>query len=291
MMGQVWLPALSPAIESNRGSTVVASSSSEFRPFTPAEPQRAFDIIVRQMRDRLKSGELRPGDRLPGERELVEHFQVSRNTIREAVRMMEVTGLIEVKRGATGGMFIADGDPAMVTRSISDMMSLTTFSLNDLLEVRLWIGSTTARVACERATEEDLDVLEANVDQAQSYGEAGEWERRSEVNHEFQNLLAAACHNPLLLMVQHSITDVVSEIVAAAGPIQDDWLLESKRKLVSYIRARDPDGAAQQMESHLKMVSAVWMQVLSEPSPAEPSPAPPAPRAARKRTRQLEETT
>ena len=71
--------------EMAENTIMTAPARREFRPFTPAEPQRAFDIIATQLRDRLKSGELRPGDRLPAERELGEHFQVSRNTLREAI--------------------------------------------------------------------------------------------------------------------------------------------------------------------------------------------------------------
>jgi DNA-binding FadR family transcriptional regulator len=243
---------------------MTAPARKEFRPFTPAEPQRAFDIIASQLRDRLKTGELRPGDRLPAERELGEHFQVSRNTLREAVRMLEVTGLVEVRRGVAGGVFVADANHAMFTRAISDLMTLSPIDLSDLLEVRLWLGGTIARVACERGTEADFDVLTENINEAQRLGEAGDWEARSEVNHEFLNLLAMACHNPILLMVQRSITDVVREFVATVGPTRDTRLLPSKRKLVKALRQRDPDAAAVQMDAHINLVNGLWAKALEK---------------------------
>jgi DNA-binding FadR family transcriptional regulator len=241
-----------------------APERKEFRRFSPAEPQRAFDIIVSQLRDRLRSGELRPGDRLPPERELGEHFQVSRNTLREAVRMLEVAGLVEVRRGVSGGVFVADANPAAFTRAMSDMMSLSTFTLSDLFEVRLWLGSTIARVACERGTDEDFDLLAANIAEAQKLGEDDDWVRRSEVNHEFLNLLAAACHNPILLMVQRSITDVIREFVSTIGPTRDERVLPSKRKLVKLLRQRNPDAAAVQLEAHIKLVNSLWSKALTE---------------------------
>ncbi|HEY3880815.1 MAG TPA: FadR/GntR family transcriptional regulator [Trebonia sp.] len=243
---------------------MTAPARKEFRPFTPAEPQRAFDIIASQLRDRLKTGELRPGDRLPAERELGEHFQVSRNTLREAVRMLEVTGLVEVRRGVAGGVFVADANHAMFTRAISDLMTLSPIDLSDLLEVRLWLGGTIARVACERGTEADFDVLTENINEAQRLGEAGDWEARSEVNHEFLNLLAMACHNPILLMVQRSITDVVREFVATVGPTRDTRLLPSKRKLVKALRQRDPDAAMVQMDAHINLVNGLWAKALEK---------------------------
>jgi DNA-binding FadR family transcriptional regulator len=243
---------------------MTAPARKEFRPFTPAEPQRAFDIIASQLRERLKTGELRPGDRLPAERELGEHFQVSRNTLREAVRMLEVTGLVEVRRGVAGGVFVADANHAMFTRAISDLMTLSPIDLSDLLEVRLWLGGTIARVACERGTEADFDVLTENINEAQRLGEAGDWEARSEVNHEFLNLLAMACHNPILLMVQRSITDVVREFVATVGPTRDTRLLPSKRKLVKALRQRNPDAAMVQMDAHINLVNGLWAKALEK---------------------------
>jgi GntR family transcriptional repressor for pyruvate dehydrogenase complex len=250
--------------EMAENTIMTAPARREFRPFSPAEPQRAFDIIATHLRDRLKSGELRPGDRLPAERELGEHFQVSRNTLREAVRMLEVTGLVEVRRGTAGGVFVADANPAMFTRAISDLMTLSPIDLSDLLEVRLWLGTTIARVACERGSEADFDLLTANINEAQRLGEAGDWETRSEVNHEFLNLLAVACHNPILLIVQQAITDVIREFVSTVGPTRDTRLLSSKRKLVKALRLRDADAAAAQMEAHINLVNGLWARALAK---------------------------
>jgi GntR family transcriptional repressor for pyruvate dehydrogenase complex len=250
--------------EMAENTIMTAPARREFRPFSPAEPQRAFDIIASQLRDRLKTGELRPGDRLPAERELGEHFQVSRNTLREAVRMLEVTGLVEVRRGTAGGVFVADASPAMFSRAISDLMTLSPIDLSDLLEVRLWLGSTIARVASERGTEADFDLLAENINDAQRLGEAGDWAARSEVNHEFLNLLAVACHNPILLLVQQAITDVIRELVSTVGPTRDTRVLSSKRKLVKVLRQRNADAAAAQMEAHINLVNGLWARALEK---------------------------
>lgn len=236
---------------------MTVSESGGIRPFEPARGRRVFDDIISQLRERLKSGQLRPGDRLPSERELAEHFSVSRNTVREALRMLEIAGLVKIKKGATGGAFIADGDPAVVSRSLADMLTLSSFTLTDLLEVRLWTGAVIARVACERGTEADFDALEANIRQAEAL--ADDWERRAEVNHEFFDLLAAATHNPVMALVQRSITSLIREIVATIGPVPSERLLESKRQLLDRLRERDPDKAVAQMEAHLMMVHELWL--------------------------------
>jgi GntR family transcriptional repressor for pyruvate dehydrogenase complex len=240
------------------GARVSGSEEEDASRFAPVRGRRAFDEIIAQLRVRLRNDELRPGDRLPSERQLAEQFQVSRNTVREALRMLEIAGLVQIRKGATGGGFISRGTADVVAQNLSDMLSLMTFSLTDLTEVRLWLGSIITRAACERATEADLDRLQANVDRAAALTEAKDWERRAAVNHEFHNLLAAATANPLLEMFQRAITEVVREIVSAVGPMRDDVVMESRRRLLAHLRDRDADAAAGEMEGHLKKVNESW---------------------------------
>jgi GntR family transcriptional regulator, transcriptional repressor for pyruvate dehydrogenase complex len=236
--------------------------------FAPVRGRRAFDEIIDQLRSRLRTGDLRPGDRLPSERSLAEQFQVSRNTVREALRMLEISGLIQIRRGATGGGFVSQSEPRVVARGLSDALLLSTFSLSDLTEVRHWLGLVVTRLACERATEEDLQRLEANVEQAEHFTRTEEWERRSVVNHEFLDLLAAATANPVLEIFQHSVTEVIREIVSAIGPIPGEALLESRRRLLAHLRARDAEGAAAEMDRHLEWVHATWLgEVTTDPTP------------------------
>lgn len=227
--------------------------------FAPARGRRAFDDIVLQIRTGLKSGELAPGDRLPSERELSEQFQVSRNTVREALRMLEIAGLVVIRKGATGGTFVAEGNPSIVSQTLSDMLTLTQFSFSDLTEVRLWLGSITARVACDRGTEEDFDRLAANLELAAELTREGRWDERAEANHEFQNLLAAATGNPVLIMVQRSITNLIRDIVFALGATRDPRIFDSKRRLVEALRGRDADRAVEEMETHLRLIHAIWL--------------------------------
>lgn len=226
--------------------------------FSPVPSRRTSDEIIDQLRDRLRNNDLKPGDRLPPERQLAEQFQASRNTVREALRMMEVSGLIEIRKGATGGAFIAQGDAKVVSRSLSDMYTLSVYALSDLTEVRLWLGTLITRLACQRATEEDLSALRANVEQANELTEAGLWEQRAEVNHQFLNLLAAATANPIIAMLQHSITQIVREIVNDVGPLTDRSILDSRQRLMQHLVHHDEDAAVAEMEEHLRQLHRWW---------------------------------
>ncbi|GAA5153620.1 FadR/GntR family transcriptional regulator [Pseudonocardia eucalypti] len=227
--------------------------------FEPVRSQRAFDVIIGQIRAMLRSGELRPGDRLPSERALSEQFQVSRNTVREALRMLEISGLITLRKGATGGAFIAKPDPGVLANGLSDAIQLTAISLSDLTEARLWVESMIVRVACERMTEEHLQALHDNVEQAGKLSAQGDWERKAVVHIEFHNLLAQATGNPILSILMRSLTEVVREIGIAAGPATDDVTLRSRARLLGHLRRRDADQAVAEMEHHLRRLHEMWL--------------------------------
>src|SRR5690606_1055893 len=111
----------------------------------------------------VASGKLKKGDKLPPERELAKQFGVSRLAIREALRSLENAGLISLQRGPKGGAFIQDSSDQKMTEFMQDMLDMGTITLSDLTEARIFILASVARLACERATQEDLAQLEENV--------------------------------------------------------------------------------------------------------------------------------
>ncbi|TDD87979.1 FadR family transcriptional regulator [Actinomadura darangshiensis] len=234
--------------------------------FRPARPRRAFDEIIGQIRALIENGELRPGDRLPSERVLAEQFAVSRNTVREALRMLEISGLVLLKRGATGGAFISRADSSVVTSSLTDALLLTDFSLADVTDATRRIATVVTVAACEVITDEGLAELEANVEEVAKLVKAAEWERKAQVNLEFQRLLARATGNPVLVIIMDSLIGVLREVIQNVGPRQDDFTLRSRRRLLKHLSARDADGAAAEIERYLDRLHALWL----DDSTAEP---------------------
>jgi DNA-binding FadR family transcriptional regulator len=226
--------------------------------FLPAKPRRAFDEIISQIRDLIHRGDLEPGDRLPPERQLADQFGVSRNTVREALRMLEITGMLDLKKGASGGAFIARGDVDAVAKSVSQMLQFTNFSLTDITEARMWIEPTIVRVVCERASGEDLDALTANVDEAERLTQLGDWNGKMLVHLEFNKLLARATQNPLMIIVSDSMHDIVRSVVSAVGPTRSEFMVQARRRLLSHLRARDADAAEGEMRDYLTHLHRIW---------------------------------
>jgi len=228
--------------------------------FRPTKPHRAFDDIVAQIREMVRDGQLRSGDRLPAERALAEQFAVSRNTVREALRMIEIAGLIQLRRGATGGAFIAEGDPGRVASNMSDMIRLGHMSFSDLTEARTWLESIVVRAACERADSEYIARLEANVAEAGQLSEAGDLREKANVHVEFHNILAEATGNPVLVAMMRSLMEVARELVHAVGPTEGDIVIRSRRRFLKHLRAGETEAAVEEMNRYLQRLHKLWVK-------------------------------
>ncbi len=231
---------------------------------SPARASRTFDEVIRQLQDLIRRQKVKIGDRLPSERALAEQFQVSRNMVREALRMLEITGMIELRTGRYGGAFVCTGRPEIVTRSLADMMHLAAFSLADLTEARLWLSTTVVRVVSQRATETDLDRLGANVDAAVAYAAAADWPHVAQVNMQFHDMLAELTGNPVLKIIHDSVMGVIREISLALGPIRSDATVRHRVKILEHLRRRDADAAAAEMAANLASVHDFWLREIGD---------------------------
>jgi DNA-binding FadR family transcriptional regulator len=210
----------------------------------------------------VASGRLRPGDRLPAERDLAAKFNVSRNTLREALRALELSGMLELRKGATGGAFVLPGDSGVIVNGLRDLYHLGTIKPEHLTEARLWLSRIAVRVACERMTDEDLKALEANVAKASKADRApSNFEERASIHREFHILLAAATRNPIVEITMEGVMEVMRQFTKTIGPSDNPYTLPSRRRLLKHLRARDADAAVAEMNKFLERLQANYMDL------------------------------
>ena len=225
--------------------------------FEPIHTRRAFEEICQRIREQLAAGALKPGDKLPPERELAQQLGVGRNALREALRSLEIAGIVRLQKGTKGGAFIQAGDTSRMDEVVRDMLSLGSISVGDLTEARVHIQDLVVRLACERASDDDLDALQANIDRTERMTADGEYLARVECSREFYRLLGRSTHNPLLAMVVESVTEVLMQFVyarVAAGGKPQPRLVEKRRAFLAALRAHDPAEATRLMRVHLESV-------------------------------------
>jgi DNA-binding FadR family transcriptional regulator len=230
------------------------------------QTRRTFEEICERIRARIAAGELRPGDKLPAERELAQQLGVGRNALREALRSLEIAGMLELRKGVKGGAFIRNGDPARMDAVMQDMFSLGSISLAELAEAREHVQDLVMRLACERATEADLQALSLNIDRTEEMTKAGRFLDRVECSREFYRLLGAATHNPVLAMMVQSVTAILMQFVyarVANGGKPTPRLVAARREMLEALRMRDETRAAKLMRGHLQSIH----RMLAEPVP------------------------
>lgn len=230
--------------------------------FAPVEIRRASDEIIDQIRAQVSQGRLRPGDRLPAERELAETFQVSRNTVREALRSLEKNGLLELRKGATGGAFICEQGGNAIISAFADLFALGVFRPEHLAEARTIVGTSAARLACQRASDADMAALSDCVERALAAGKRGDIAARSATNFEFHHLLAQASGNPILVILTEAISEINKSFADQAGPPPNRQILPSRKRLMERLMARDADGAVEEIGKQIRAVERFYARTL-----------------------------
>jgi GntR family transcriptional repressor for pyruvate dehydrogenase complex len=223
--------------------------------FAPVKARRIFEEVVGQIREQIVTGQLKPGDKLPPERDLAEQFDVSRTAVREALRVLEIAGTIQLRKGVRGGAFIAAADPSVIADSLQDMLHLGRITAAQLTESRIWIETMITRIVCETGTEEDFAALEANVDEVERLMQEGRDRERVEANIEFHNVLARATRNPVLILNIAMLMDIMRYFASRVPIGYGEVILQSRRRLLRHMRTRDADAAAAEMESMLHIIS------------------------------------
>jgi GntR family transcriptional repressor for pyruvate dehydrogenase complex len=226
----------------------------------PVRAHRAFEIVSDRIRDKLAKGELRPGDKLPAERELATQLSVSRSAVREALRSLEVNGVVELKKGVKGGAFILGGSPDRMAQAMQDLVSLDTITLKELTEARILLLDGVVRLAVARMNDADLAALEANIARTEQVIDAGNVAERPRCAQQFYHLLAASTRNNALAYLVDAQTSIVQRhLTYRKWNMPKDQLLDSRRRFVAHLRARDAAKAAEELKRHLKLLQdTLW---------------------------------
>jgi GntR family transcriptional repressor for pyruvate dehydrogenase complex len=216
----------------------------------PVQSMRTFESVVRQIREHIARGHLKPGDKLPPERQLAEQLQVGRNAVREALRNLENAGLIVTERGAKGGAFIREADAGRMAQAVDDMVQLGSISVDDLTELRIHLLDAVVRLACERATDADIAALQDLADKTAGTVKDSNDEGRLRYSLEFYRALAAATGNRAFSMVVESISPPVVRLLGAIA-YSPRKLANARQRFMKCFRARDAQGACREMKALL----------------------------------------
>ena len=231
--------------------------------FRPIHTRRAFEEICERIRERLALGVLKPGDKLPPERDLAQQLGVSRNVLREALRSLEMAGVLRLQKGVKGGAFIREGDTSRMNVVMRDMLSLGTISVRELSEARMDVLDLVVRLACTNGRQQDFDALEANIERTELATREGRLLDRVECSRDFYKLLAVATGNKVIAMILDSVTEIHMRFVYAkvmSSGVAMPRLSEKRQQFLAALRARNLSNATRLMRAHLESVQRMLEQ-------------------------------
>ncbi len=216
--------------------------------FQPVRRSRLYEGIVRQIQDLIAAEHLQPSDRLPGERELADALSVSRASVREALRVLDYIGVVEVRPGE--GTFVATNPPTPLDPSVYSLLSERTFLL-DLLEARRIVEEHIVHLAARRATREDLDALETFLVQRERDLGAGKRDLASDLI--FHAMLAESTSNSVLLSLMRHLNEMWLQAREKTGrkPTSPHKALQFHRQILAAVRRRHPASARRVLRRHL----------------------------------------
>jgi GntR family transcriptional regulator, transcriptional repressor for pyruvate dehydrogenase complex len=212
-----------------------------------------------QIEDLIVRGAVRPGDRLPPERELGELLGVSRTVVREAVRLLAAQGLVDVRTGS--GTFVRGVGPDIMKPSLDLLLRASALNAEDIHEVRALLEVRIAELAAQRARAMDIKAMEESISLLKNPAiTAGEY---AEVDVAFHCHLAAATQNPLFFALVRSLNGVMIEVRLRAasmlGDVPRERAIFYHSQILERVKAKDPQGARAAMIEHLNYAQDVML--------------------------------
>lgn len=218
--------------------------------FSPAATQRASEVIYDQIYRKIISGELRPGDRLPSERDLAAMFRRSRPCVREALQSLQQDGFLKITLGSTGGAIVQGISLKSVEDPLRKLVDAGAINLQELIDYRVINDRGCARLAARYHTEEDAALLKQIM--ADYHACVDDCERLRKIDLDFHQALAQASHNSLATLMTNTIAALNTNFFwdsVREKPL--DQIVQINRKgceshqaIVDAVLARDPDAAA-----------------------------------------------
>ncbi len=224
--------------------------------FKSVRPDRISQAIVDQIKEAIFQKRIKTGDKLPSERQMMEQFQTSRVTVREALKTLEHSGILEIKRGIQGGAFVRDPDVKFVNNFLQDMFSMGNIKVFDLTEARMAVEPFSVRIATQRIGGECLGQIKQNIH------ETGECLKNNNpidariLTLEYHRLIAQASKNPVIFFLVDSIMDImennVSTITISTESVEST--LHFHMKIYEAIVNRDAQKAQDWMLKHVQQI-------------------------------------
>ena len=238
---------------------------------TPIQKNRVFEDVAAQIRKQIEEGVWKEGEKIQGEMELARQFQVSRGSVREAIKSLQTLGILEAYSGQ--GTFVAKNALQKIKDSKLSELINDESRYDDILECRYVIETHAAMMAAVNCTEKDIAYLTQTYEQMMAYTEQGEIHKYNECGNQFHTYIVGFLKNELLEAFYETILPRLYEERASFSTrkSEEDILKahNEHKMLIEAFKAHDPERARLIMSHHLgeKITSQSWQKLLAKEAP------------------------
>jgi len=220
--------------------------------FGPVERPSLAELVARKILDMVRSGNLKPGEQLPPERELAQMVQVSRPSVREALRGLQILGVLRMRQG--GGIFVTQLEASDLLAPLQFFITLTPQNVDALYEARVIVDGEVARRATANLTDEAIARLQSMARVQENLVADPIGFRVSDL--EFHHTIIDACHNPFLERMAKSLFVLGMEYrrISAESQTVLARSVRDHRAIVAALEKRDPNAVAEAVARHLESV-------------------------------------
>jgi DNA-binding FadR family transcriptional regulator len=232
--------------------------------FRKAKQSRIFQDVVGQIQGAILDGQIKAGDKLPPERDLGEMLGTSRGTLREALRVLEQKGLIEIRLGVGGGAIVKNPGGKQITESLAMLIRSHKISLRHLAEFREDVEGTVTGMAAECATEDDIRHLKGLLKTAKALWEAGveQWPEFMRVDEKVHMFMARISGNPIYEFILKTIHDnihIYYDRYLPWGPKELNENYDDLCQLVAAVAGKEKKRAVRVARQHVRRFNS-YMQ-------------------------------
>lgn len=220
----------------------------------PVLKPRLHDQISEQINKLITEGLLKPGDRLPPERDMAERFKVSRNSVRDALRTLEARGLVEIRQG--DGTYIREATSAELYQAMIDVLATQKETIREIMQVRQIIEPGVAYYAAQKVQASDLAKLEEILQKQEAKAALGD--PGVEEDSLFHFTLAQITGNGFLIHLLQLLNESIAETrkLVLRYPNSQSATRLGHRRILAALQNRNPEAARQAMLAHIEEVMA-----------------------------------
>lgn len=225
--------------------------------FKQVKQNRIFQGVIDQIEESILTGDLQIGDKLPPERELTELFGISRGTLREALRVLEQKGLIDIKTGVAGGAIVRSVPPQKMSESLGLLIRSQKVSMHEIAEFREDVEGTVAYLAATKKERYNKELIESLLQKAEECVTEGvaAWDRFIDLDNRIHDEFSHVADNRLYAMILHTIHENINRYYDRLLPRKQEIMmrnLHDLKKIASAIEAGLADEAKKHTQHHIQ---------------------------------------